>query len=533
MYLYSHITKKISTILFLIFLLFITSRIPTNALLNDPIFNQDQIQKTSLRKQGLKIFKSKGFILSNIAGTDILIYSPQPLESSIYDLKLSFDNDDYINNYNIIRAKFETNNIQKSQGSSSAKFISGNDSIILFPNEKSILYHTQGSGLQSFTIEFSLYTYFIGEGKQTIVSYIGSDIDNPDDPNHYGFSITIEEGVIHYNFINLFQDKQQKLYNFTLKEKNPLITQKWETHTVAIDTANQTIKIYRNGKENQVQLITQDQTTTGNILSLPNVFIRNQYISPLTIGENALFSLDNFVIYRNIYTDYNRYVPNQKNYIETEVFSISTNYSWLSKMNIKSPSTNMHYKLAYRFATNYFFPETKTSKLPWVYINPSKNKFPPSQSMGKYIQWRLEYFTPIIPPEKPFLIQDILVNFRENPDPSGIKINSIIAGDGTIDIQWNSIPDNSIISYEIFYGNKPNNYFGTTSISPASPITIPHPSSEKAIPLNYKLKGLDNEKAYYIAIRIKDKYGIYSEFSPEQTAIPSSIKNKATYSIGR
>ena len=523
--------KKISTFLFLIFLMLVAIHIPTSALLNNPIFYNDETKLFHLNETSMIPYKKEGFAITNLMDIPVIISQTESQLSALYDLYLGFDNNDFTNNYITIKKNYETNTLQKKKGSHSAKFISGNNSIILFPTKNSVLKNNVSS-FQNFTITFSLYPYRVGEEIQNIVEYEGFYNNPSTGSQKYGFNITIEGGIINYHFNNFFVDDEGIYYNFTLKEKNPLINAKWEQHAIVVNSTMNNIKIYRNNIEQDVVLIRQSQSRSSKKLHPAPILANSEHI-PLTIGKNGVFSLDEFIIYKDATTDFMDYTPNKMVFFETDVFNISKNISALHEMNLEASSTNFYYRLAYRIDKKYFLPNTSATNLPWVYINPTKKQFPSSQSMGKYLQWRVEYYTPPTATEEQFYIQNIFARFKETSDPGIISINNILTKDKAIEISWKTLPNSLIDSYEIYYGEKPRNYFGTAIISPNSPVAIDVDKSAVSQNISYLLEGLDNEKPYYISIRAKDIYGQYGPFSPEIISRPSSINVDFGYSIGR
>ncbi len=501
--------------------------IPTSALLNNPIFHNDNVQFFHLDNN--KIFRSEGFIHSNISGQDVMLVQTESEITSLYDLYLGFDGEDFTNNYVTIKKSYETNPLQKRKGKNSAKFVSSENSIILFPNSESIL-KKHVSSVQNFTISFQLYPYRVGEGTQKIASYEGYFTDELSGIQTIGFAITIENGVVYYHFKNFFTDNEGAHCSFTLKEQLPLIDNKWEMHTVVVDSANSTIKVYRNNEEQDIVFIRKGKLFNGGRLYSSPKLMEIDNI-PLTIGQNGIFSLDEFVIYRDAVTDFMEHTPNQRLFFETEVFQVSKNISSLYEMNIKSSSTKENYRLAYRFSDRYFLPNNDI--VPWVYVDPTKKNFPNSYTKGKYLQWRVEYYTPAKATDELFYVSDVFARYKETTNPGTIQINSILAKDGSIEISWKTLPSDLITSYEIYYGYSPDNYFGKAEFSPASPISIDIKRSSLSQDIEYTLDGLDNERPYYISIRAKDIYGQYGPFSPEIVSRPSSVNNDFGYSIGR
>ncbi|MGL4388996.1 MAG: hypothetical protein ACRCTJ_06360 [Brevinema sp.] len=519
--------KQLFTLFFLAFTILIALHIPVHAVLSSPLFEKDQIKTFSLKQQQFSIFRSKGICLSNINNTHVVTFAPIQKAKSLYDLHLDFNENDYLDNYFIVHSNYEAKMIEdKSFG----KFVLKNE-IILLPNKRSIL-NTESDSSQSFSIKFSLLPYTTGEGSQIIAKYATENAG--ENKLHYGFSISIEKGIMNYHFKNFFTDKNENTYSFTLQEKEPLIDNKIEEHFLIVDMSAKIIKIYRNGKEQSVRLLTDDESVFGEPLQYSVNSVKNQTI-PFIIGRNPVFALDYFSILKEVeHINSQKHKDYEEHFFETDVVTISSNNSWINSVTpIFDQKEHSFYRIAYRLSGDYFLPETKNNQMPWVYIDSEKKSFPPSQKLGKYLQLRFEYYEQESEHSINLLkLEDIVTSFRETPLPEIVKIKNIIAGDQKIEILWDAVPGESMDSYEIFYGTSPNYYFGSATISPKSPISVrkKHKYPEQ---ISYTIEGIQNNQPYYISIRAKNKYGVYGKFSKELSSIPMSTKNELGYSIGR
>lgn len=525
------LVKNISTMFFIVFLMIVALSIPTSALFNNPIFYNDAVQKYEFKKNNISIYRSRGFTLTNISHQNVLLAQEIPMTTSLYDLYLGFDGKDFTNNYTIVKNNYEKNTLQMFQGHASAKFVSSDNAIVLFPNQESIL-RNSATLSHNFTITFQLYPYRVGEGTQYIASYEGYYTDPLVGVKTIGFVISLEEGVVNYHFKNLFVDENGISYDFTLREQQPVVNTSWERHTVVVDSSQGLIKIYRNNTEQDLVFIKDNRNYNGRRLYLSPYFSKIDNI-PLTIGENGVFSLDEFTVYQDIVTNFMNHTPNKMLFFETDVFQISQNISSLYEMGVDLSSTNVSYRLAYRINDEYFRPDKQTLEMPWVYIDTARKTFPLTHKQGKFLQWRVEYYMPDKPSEDLFFVKDIFADFKETVNPGTIQIESVIAKNGSIELAWRTLPNNLIVSYEIYYGDSSNNYFGKSTISPSSPISVDIQRNSISTDIQYILEGLENEKSYYISIRAKDIYGQYGPFSPEIISRPSSVNNELGFSIGR
>ncbi|MGL4366994.1 MAG: hypothetical protein ACRCTQ_01740 [Brevinemataceae bacterium] len=514
--------KSIFTYLFILITLIAALQIPVYSVLSNPVFYEDMRKNFSLKKNNLTLSAPSNITISNFPSHYQISISNQNSHSDILDLFIGFDENLKADNYSIINMNYETNFVNKILGASSGKFISKNSSIVLSPNKNSSL-NNQTININNVTIEFYLYPYNMGEGIQTVVSYTSSI--NKD--TQQKFTVTIENGILNYQFYNFFQDKTGQFYNFSLTERKPLETRVWEKHSLILNSLSSSISIYRNDEENCVLEIPRYNSSQQIIWNQENSGVD---FPILRIGDNGLFSLDEFSIYKGIKTK-NRYLYSQTtNSLESEVFLFSSNISFIEKINVDiSHPFNSHYRIAYRTSSNHFLPTTSSKKKPWIFFDPKKNSFPPSASTGRYMQWKIEYYQPEYQKSNSFSINDIVLEYRETPTPSTPVIEYVKPGSECIEIFWSAVPDSNIQSYEIYYGYLPENYFGTANISPNSPISLT--VSQENTKLSYKIQGLKNEQNYFISLRSKNIYGAYSGYSQEIKVVTSSINNSLGFSI--
>ena len=105
------------------------------------------------------------------------------------------------------------------------------------------------------------------------------------------------------------------------------------------------------------------------------------------------------------------------------------------------------------------------------------------------------------------------------PHPPGWVVAE--PGDEKITLRWNTSTDSDVSGYLLYYGEKPGQYFGSTSDSGASPIDIGNATSAT-------LSGLKNGKLYYITVVSYDSSEPphQSAFAREIAARPSSMHQR-------
>ena len=521
------IWKKTATGVFLILLAMIALRIPVRAAgLHDPIFYESYNQKFEFLPS-MEIFRSSGLGVSNIDGRKAIVPVEPQMQDAFYDLRLAFDGNDFYGNYTPIRRNYETNSQQKLSGLTSAKFISEKNDLVLMPKSTALL-ASSGLSMQSFTIDFWIYPLYSGEGVQTVLDFSGRSRTDLVDPKTYGIRISLEKGFVVYHIENLFRDQNTNLYSFTLRERTAAPRGSWSRHTLVLNASDASLRAYQNGIEHHAEPLTAQRMISG-IPLLPNEAIASSKpFFPLSIGKNGAFSLDDISISGDVSTNFSDNLHRNR-FLETAVYTVSSNPSFINKMSLNgSFPKESAVRVAYRISPRYFF--ASDTELPWVYIDHERPAFPPSRSLGKYIQWRFEYIPPVATSE-PMRLYSLSMDYREDNVPAALNVQLVSENGDSISLAWNSLPDPNVTTYEVYYGTKPGNYFGSATISPASPVVIPTKTTMISQLINYTLEGLEDGVAYYIVVRARNKHGVLGPPSQEIYARPCAVKAPPHYSI--
>ncbi len=448
----------------------------------------------------------------------------KPASDLNQDLFLDFESEKpLLKNYQITYENYIPNAFQTKSGSKSAKFFTKNQSIRLLPKSTALL--RPGSIPGSFTIEFWAYFYQIYEG-QPIAEFIGNNLGDETDQNTYGLRIIVKNNRLTYRFENFFWDGDES-YSFEITEDQPLSLSHWEHHAVSFNILDGKLATYRGGIEQQTLWVTRSRRPRSPIL-IPK--IKDEIPASLTLGQGGFFSLDNFAIlsvYKNKYTIQNYH---QK---PAEMISTVQKMPFLFEIKgleilSKNPGEPHLIKIAYRISNQPFAPSDTT--LPWVYLPPQASEFPPEMNIGKYIQFKIQYF-PYEENQTTPLFSGLALQYTVYEKPVTPIILSSEAGDGTITLSWLPSPEENIIGYEIYYGERSQEYLGTESSSGSSPIFLSHKQKGKLQPVTYTLTGLSNDRAYFISVRAVDKWGQKSEFSQEIVLFPSDINKRPRYSV--
>lgn len=448
----------------------------------------------------------------------------KPTSDLSEDLLLDFESSTpLLKNYHIIYEKYIPNPFQVKSGNKSAKFFTKNQNITLLPRGSALF--RPGSIPGSFTIEFWAYFYQIYEG-QSIVEFIGNNLGDETDQNTYGFRIVIKKNRLTYIFENFFWEGEES-YSLEITEDNPIQLSQWEHHAVSFNILDGKLVTWRGGVEQQTLWVTKNRRPRSTIL-IPR--IKEEIHASLVLGQGGFLSLDNFAIL-SIFKE--RYAI--QNYKQKPAEMISTVYKMPFLFEIKSlellskvPNEPSFIKVAYRISNQPFSPSD--TSLSWVYLPSNAKEFPPTMNMGNYIQFKIQYFPYEENTETP-LFSALSLRYTRYEKPVVPLLLSSEAGDGSITISWLPSPEENIIGYEIYYGNRSQEYHGTESKQGASPIFMPYKHEGKLKAISYTIENLPNDRACFVSIRTVDQWGQKSDFSKEVVLFPSDINKKPRYSV--
>jgi hypothetical protein len=111
--------------------------------------------------------------------------------------------------------------------------------------------------------------------------------------------------------------------------------------------------------------------------------VKEEMSTPLLIGRNAFFSLDELKITRSAMTEFpvNRY-ENRPGVLVTDIYKISENLASLRKLQFDCGEAGYSYfKFAYRISDRYFMPDDPQKE--WVYVKNGIMQFPEGFGSGK------------------------------------------------------------------------------------------------------------------------------------------------------
>jgi hypothetical protein len=496
-----------------------------------PIFSLKSFHSTeefSIENNNWKVFQTDNISLTKINQTEFFQLNENKEESQEkLDLYLDFETPlKELSHYKIITANYEQNKYQNFNGQYSGKFYFQDHYISLLPLPSSVFFPGKISG--SFTIEFWAY-FYKNYDHQYMIKYMGNNLSDDQDKNSYGFAVYTRNNKIVYQFNNFFWSPKKETISMEIEEEENIKLEQWEHHALTFNILNGKLSAFKNGVEQEVKWATVDGKTLSPILT-PS--IKEELSTPFLIGQNGIFALDNFKVLKDVKEKfYIKKYKNQESVLVTDIYHFSENLSELKKISFSFKTPEYSFlKLAYRVSGQYFRPDDKQVK--WVYIQNNIDHFPEDFSWGKYIQFKIQAY-PYEDMSEPLVINGIKLYHSADVAPYPPILINVTPLDGKVDIEWIPSPEDDIAGYEIYYGNRKEDYICRDAAEGKSPVFVPATDIGKITKKNFILSGLVNENPYFIALRSVDKNGHKSPFSKEIYVRPSTIYNEKKYSVDR
>lgn len=430
-----------------------------------------------------------------------------------------------LDNYRVIHADYEKNANTSQGGSFSGKFYFSQHYLSLLPQPTSIF--APGNVPGSFTIEFWLYVYQPFD-YQYVLDYTGSNPTDTSDRNTYGMSVFIKDRRLHFQFQNFFWNLEQEPFSWSISESDKIALHRWEHHAVSFNIMTGKLTTYKNGIEQDVKWVTAD----GRILSpIFNPLIQDELSTPMIIGRNAYFSVDDLKISRSSQDSFSleKFVT-QPAWLSTRIYKISENISRLKKLSFEVEKPEFAYmKYAYRVSDQYFLPDD--DQLEWVYVQNGVENFPEAHRDGKYIQYKVMMY-PHQDSLGPLRLSAIRLDYTQDDSPEAPVFLSALPGSREVTLSWIPSIEEDVIGYEIYYGTRQQDYICDHSSLGPSPVFVPFKQKGKLTAIQHTLSGLRNETPYFISIRSIDARGNRSAYSREIYVRPSTVYNQEQFSVG-
>lgn len=435
-------------------------------------------------------------------------YSPSPST----DLLLHFNGGrphDAAGNYNVLSSSITTSRKWARLGTASGIFQGEEEPLVLAPSARKALF-APGNEARSFSIEFWLYPATLSDGEELLLWRGARKVGGRILPQ--SVKCSIQSSKITWTFTNFFVPPSRGPFTVSLDGNTALIPRRWYHSTLRFDSSTGMIELLIDGQPDAIGYANRAGSENGTVF-VPSIGSASE--SRLTIGSGYTGFLDELRISREFVTH-----PTDRLYAATPGVAITkpvdlqytdSVVTAISATQHTPGNTAVFYY--YRAANS----ESSPNELPGKWTQFSPNKPLPSEPRGKYIQFKIELL-PGGSGDRAPTVSDLTFTYRPRLPPPAPAFLTATAGNGQVTLQWHAVIDPNLAGYEVFYGSRPHQYFGTGSSSGASPIDVGNKTS-------FDIKGLTNGKLYYFAVVAYDssKPPHLSSFSNEVAARPSQL----------
>jgi len=443
--------------------------------------------------------------------TDLLLHFDEAKKSSIRFESARYEPD-------LIRI-FPSREVKKF-GNGSAGFLHFDNTVRIRPLVGSIF--SDREKVPSFTIDFFLHPMSVHNGA-SVFSWHAPVVDLVG--GFTGIKAYFQNGRLHWLCERVFSDREGRTRDILIAEREKVTLGEWHHHALSYDAMSGLMVLYRDGKVNNLQWLTEGGKEGGTLF---HGSFSPHLVMPLSVGENYYGYIDEFRISRGK-PDFPVGDFRGSGEVKSEVLTLKSRGTRPVKFFWKSAEQKgTAVRVYYRQSDIYFPPYAEREESvpvredfknvyletpPWI---PVKNDQELSGDLkgGRYLQWKAElYGTEGL--YTPYL-HEFRIMLELDPPPSAPILLRAIPLNGGVRLLWVKNKESDILGYNIYYGISSGYYFGKGADGGDSPFFTESVSS-------LDLMGLTNEEVYFFSITAVDEAEQESGFSAEMIARPSSV----------
>ena len=449
----------------------------------------------------------------NTAGNEVLaLAADQYLPDANTDLLLHFNSAppvDAAGNYTTTSSTITVSHRWARIGSAAGVFQGERQAIVLTPSSPSALF-APGAQWGSFTIEFWMYTAALSEG-ETILLWRGA-LEQGSTILSQELRCYIQNGRLAWSFHNFFLSPGDGPFTLTLRESRDVVPREWRHYTLRFDSNTGMLELLVDGVPNAFAYANASGRENGSAYT-PQ--IGSASLSRLTIGDGFVGFLDELRISRIFVqkpnTSLYRTTPGSAVTYPIDLGYTDSPVTLVTTSQVTPGNTGVFYY--YRIAN----VQTSPDGLPgnWIQFMPGQTL--PGSPKGKYIQFKIELLPGGSGEQTPTVSALTLTYLPRLPPPAPAFLTAT-PGDGSVTLSWRGVISPSLAGYRIYYGTRPEQYFGTGSAAGDSPIDVGNVTK-------FTLGGLTNGQLYFFAVVAYDSSTPphLSAFSNQVAARPSVI----------
>lgn len=489
-----------------VLLLAVGVALPVSALDKTVSLGKDQLWRNMGKMESVVLQPGNG-------GFPVLaLRTDEYVPNSTTDLLIHFDGgtpQDATGNYNTVTSSITTSRRWARLGAAAGVFQGERNALVLAPASTRALF-APGNDWRDFSIEFWMYPATLSDGEKIFQWEGASKAGGTLTPQ--SVVCEIENGRLTWTFTNFFRPPSLASFTVSLRDAGALIPREWHHYTLRFNAGTGMIESLVDGKPESITYANNAGAENGKVFE-PQ--IGNAAESRIVIGSGFTGFLDELRVSSTFVHSPNNYRyalspgtaitrPIDLGYTDSVVTSISASET--------TPGTTGVFYY-YRTANQKSGNEDLSGK--WVQFAP--NAPLPSTPSGKFIQFKIELLPGGSGDHTP-TVSELAFTYQPRLPPPAPAYLTATPGNGQIALSWRKVVDSHLKGYEIFYGDRPEQYFGTDSSSGASPIDVGNVTS-------FDVKGLTNGKLYYFAVIAYDTSTPphLSAFSNQVAARPSTI----------
>ncbi|MFP4511217.1 MAG: fibronectin type III domain-containing protein [Spirochaetaceae bacterium] len=387
--------------------------------------------------------------------------------------------------YRVIAEDAESTSANALRGESGLLFRTGSDGVSL-ESRAGALFHP-GRVWDAFSIEFLMRPARMSDGDE-ILSWNGSFVvDGEVIPQTV--RVYIERRRLVWEFTNLFILPDLEPFSIRLESTQPLTPGRVAHHQLRFDPGSGSVSFLTNGVPEDIVYATED----GNPGSTVHIPVAGSGSGRIRIGRAFSGVLDLFRIEEDYVTDValSSYGA-APGVLISRPLDLGRDGSELVNVDVMSRQPEgTDIAIFYRTADS----ATSIDSVEWRSLNGGASDVDGVD--GRFVQLRAELYTDGRR-EESAVLDSVRIRYLPSRPPAPPASIRTQAGDESVVIRWDHSPGDTVVGYDVFYGTRSGEYFGTEADQGSSPVSIGYENE-------LELTGLRNGQMYFIAIVARDR----------------------------
>jgi len=408
------------------------------------------------------------------------------------DLLLHFNstgNSIYQGDYQLLASDVLLQEELRALGNGAGLFTEMSRGMVLEPGRESMF--QPGTHVGAFTIEFWLYTASPKEGA-TVLAWQGSSWTGSE-PLFQLVSARVVNRRLVWQLENFFVrgDSDTEDPGFIglpvrIGQRRDLVPRRWTHHLLRFDPQRSILEYLVDGLTEDIQYITHNGTQGGD----PFIPYVGELSEPaLSLGYNLNGVLDEFRVSR-------RWVEEP---VERGVSQVS-GYVQFARQDLYYPGAQIVAidqalsepgltEVRTSWILSDFIEQPHPADPRWRLANDTQGF---REDRGRYLYLMSEFLPDGIGTNRPG-VREIRITYNEElPPPAPTRVRAESVEDG-IELTWDRVIRGNPEGYIVYFGERPNEYFGESAVLGASPLDVGDRT-------HIKITGLDPGRVYYFRV---------------------------------